>query len=120
MTDSKNEFTDLDALFAEAREADVIGADALVERVLLDAETVQDSFSNLEIPPVKHQRRSLFMLLGGWPGFASFATATVAGVWIGFGGVETVQTLSESYFSAMQTEDAADFLSGYDAMLLEG
>lgn len=75
----------LDALLAEARETPAALPDALTARMLADAEAAQNARA---APPAAAPRRRgrlarAFAGIGGWPALAGFATATVAGVWIG-------------------------------------
>jgi len=67
----------------------------LMARVLADAETHQEVMRAASVPAVSARRSKgkLFRLmqsLGGWPTLAGLATATVAGVWVGFSATFTV------------------------------
>lgn len=75
--------TGLDALFAEMGRDRPQPSEALLSRIVADAEEVQP------VPmPRMPQKRSVFgqMMdaLGGWPALGGLVTATVAGVYIGF------------------------------------
>jgi len=84
MTDANRDFTDLEALFAEARE----GADqmpvGLMGRIVADADRVQAGFGErttpVRTPGVWGQ---IMQVLGGWPAMGGLAAACAAGVWIG-------------------------------------
>jgi hypothetical protein len=74
----------LDQYFDAARGADTDVPDALKDRILKDAlAEMNRSEPAKDTPPTSPMAR-FFEALGGWPAFAGLATATVAGVWIGF------------------------------------
>lgn len=71
----------LESLFEAARAAQEPADAALMARVLADARAVQ-----AETGPTALPRRGpgLWAMLGGWPAMGGLATATVAGLWLGF------------------------------------
>lgn len=62
-------------------------SEALMARILADAEAVQDGFAEPSVSAARDVRRStlgaLWQGLGGWPAFGSFATASLVGIWLG-------------------------------------
>lgn len=84
---------ELEALFAEARAAAPVPDEALAARILADADRV---LAERAIRPAPRRPRRtaplgiLLATLGGWRAIAGLATATIAGVWLGFAGPETV------------------------------
>lgn len=77
----------LDVFFDAARGAPEPASDALMARVMADALAVQTA---AKAGPMLSERRhsgviaGLWAALGGWPALGGLATATLAGVWIGF------------------------------------
>ena len=94
MTNQNDEF--LEDLFAQARKQDPHPSDALLARVLADADGVQVGMQ----PALTAAPNSLWVrildALGGWPAVSGLAAATVAGVWIGVAPPSSVQDLTAS------------------------
>ena len=86
MTDKPRETDPLEAFFKAGRSNPTEPDGALMARILADAEA-QQSMTRAMAHPVRHRRSGWLVALagaiGGWPGMAGLATATVAGVWIG-------------------------------------
>lgn len=72
----------LDALLAEARALRPEPAQALVARILLDADRLAPAAA-APPAPARAPRRGWMAALGGWPALGGLAAAAVAGVWIG-------------------------------------
>lgn len=125
MTDDK-EMTDaeLDRLFAEASDAGAVPSADLLARVMADADAVADARDAPQTPPAPVRRgwlESLLGVIGGWPAMAGLATATVAGVWIGYSPPEAVSGFAEDYLSgSVLTYDLGDYLPSYDMISDEG
>ncbi len=84
MADTDKDFTDLDGFFDAARR-DMTGLpDGLADRILADAQRVQ----NDRLPPRRRAApgvlRQFLDMLGGWPAMGGLATACAAGIWLGF------------------------------------
>jgi hypothetical protein len=87
MTDERREHEqsagagDLEAWFEAARGEGPEPSDALMARVLADAEALQPRSA----PPPRSDGAwaEVWRLLGGWPAAAGLAAAGVAGLWIG-------------------------------------
>lgn len=99
----------LDDLFAQARADQPAPSDALLARIAADAVTWQPD-------PAPAPRRSLlaefFETLGGWPALGGLATATVAGVYLGFVQPELLSTTGAAPAATETTgEDLADAFS---------
>lgn len=94
----------------------------LLERVLADAYDAQDllaveAFVEPQPEPAERSRGLLGSLLdtiGGWPAVAGLATATVAGVWIGYNPPAAFDTLTltlmDSSYGASIGETLPDFI----------
>lgn len=76
MNDKNTMDQELEALFERARMAPPKVPDGLMERVLLDAESLQDTPSTGWLVRV-------FAALGGAPGMGGLITATCVGFWLG-------------------------------------
>lgn len=88
----------LEAFFEAARDDAPVPSQDLMARILADAQ------AELPVPaPIVRQaaaprRRgllaSLLAAVGGWPSVATMATATVAGIWIGFAQPDALNALA--------------------------
>lgn len=83
--------TGLEAFFAAGREYAPVPSDALMARVLADAEAglVRPAVAVAAARPAARRGllRAAIGSIGGWAGLGGLATATAAGVWIGFAGL---------------------------------
>jgi hypothetical protein len=86
----------LDDLFAQVARVDVQPSDALLARVLADADDVQAAFQPEQAATPSGLWTRLLDALGGWPAVSGLAAATVAGVWIGVAPPTSVQDLTAS------------------------
>ncbi|HQU67937.1 MAG TPA: hypothetical protein PLI43_07035 [Albidovulum sp.] len=80
----------LEAFFAAGRENAPVPSDALLARVMADAEA--EMVRPAEVAVLRPAARPGFLRaavasIGGWAGLGGLATATAAGVWIGFVGL---------------------------------
>ena len=101
----------LEGLFAEARTEMMRPSDDLMARVMADA---IDAMPNASAPAAPRHSGGFLALIGGWPALAGLATATVAGVWIGFAAPDAVTdyALGVSY-------DVSALAPGYGELLGE-
>ena len=114
--------TDLDALFATARDAVPDAPDALLARVFADAER------HRPMPVLRVVRRpsfwsSLLASVGGGGALAGLATATLAGVWIGFAQPAPITAVTDALWAGSADYDAldvVDLISSLDTFLQEG
>jgi len=99
MADHQNhqdDFDDLEALFAEARESrpDAV-PDRLMSTITAAAAAEQAGWSAPRPVAANRNRGPLALLLaalGGWPAVGGLVAASCAGLWIGVAGPETVLT----------------------------
>lgn len=76
----------LKAYFDAGKAARPEPGDALMARIMADADRVQAARAEAAAPAAAPRRGMLagvLQALGGWPAMAGLATATVAGLWIG-------------------------------------
>ncbi|SPF75976.1 hypothetical protein ALP8811_00971 [Aliiroseovarius pelagivivens] len=87
---------ELDLFFDAARQDAVEPSDTLMAAILADAQAHLPVVDPLPTPKAHKNSwiSSVFATIGGWPAAASLATATVAGVWIGFTQPVQLETLS--------------------------
>ncbi|MDE9449327.1 hypothetical protein J3R80_02455 [Aliiroseovarius sp. Z3] len=123
---------ELEAFFNAARNDTATPSDALMAAILDDAATEQAgrdaSPSSLKDKSLvqgkdRRQRRGFWADLrasmGGWPALAGMATATIAGVWIGFVSPAQLEAmsgglvLSGDYSTSAQTYVLEDFAPSY-------
>lgn len=111
----------LEAFFRAARSETVDPSDQLMSAILADADRLQstenDVTAEVAPPTLPAPRRSplqsILSAIGGWPSAAGMATATVAGVWIGFAQPVTFENLSGGLLLS------GDYLSGNASYTLE-
>lgn len=84
----------LDAAFTLARTPDVPPSDALMNRIMLDADSVLADTVPAAARPKQSIGAMLLDVIGGWPTFSGLAAATVAGLWIGVAPPDTLSDLS--------------------------
>lgn len=75
----------LEAAFAQARTPDTAPSEGLMDRIMIDADSVLADASVPAAPTGAKQGFGAMILdaVGGWPSLSGLAAATVAGVWIG-------------------------------------
>ncbi|SMR71450.1 hypothetical protein SAMN04488030_0967 [Aliiroseovarius halocynthiae] len=86
---------DLELFFEAARRDAPKPSEAFLSAIMADAQT---QLPNVQTKPATLQKQgwlgSILSAIGGWPAAAGLATATVAGVWIGFTQPVQLETLS--------------------------
>lgn len=99
MTDRKTQTDDaVEALLAQAKSDRPVPSDALMARVLADADAAQIADQG---PDLSSQAKSglwhqIWQGLGGWPALGGLATATCAGVWLGVYPPQSMATVTET------------------------
>ena len=91
--------------------------DALLARVLADADEVQAGFA--PVPTTRPVTGSLWERLrdglGGWPAVSGLAAATVAGIWIGVAPPASVADVTATFFGEELTVPLVASDLGLDA-----
>lgn len=114
--------TELEHFFHAAQAAAPQPSEALMARILRDAEAQQPKAQ----PAAPHRARGGWLSgvlrgLGGWPALTGLATATVAGVWIGYAAPSAVSTLASDIWPSDTTGyDVVDLIPSMDTFLAEG
>lgn len=116
--------TELEALFSAAASDAAEPSEALMRRVLADADGVADGWR----APAPAQPDGPGLLarllsgLGGWPGLAGLATAGVAGLAIGIASPGALATLSSGLVAGEVIDDyhMVDLLPGLTGFFDEG
>ena len=85
----KTEDALLGQVFAQARADEPAVSDALFARILADAEREQRKVA-AGVATRPGLIRAAILALGGWGSIGGLAAATLAGVWIGFGGMTAI------------------------------
>ena len=119
MTDKlENDEMDLDAALAQMRKNAPVPSDALLARVMADADAVTMERSNqVENPPNTRSFWSEFgAAIGGWTAVAGLGTATIAGIWIGFVQPDAFSPLSDMFIAETTTSSLDDFMPGLNSM----
>ncbi len=114
---------ELEGLFTAARGTAPAPSDALMARILADADAALPGPGHASATvPLRAGGGWLSRVLdgiGGWPAAAGLAAATVAGLAIGIATPETLSLLSGGVLSAT-TDGMEDLLPSYAALLTEG
>ncbi len=121
----------LEDIFAAGRASPPAPSEALMARVLADADEVIAARSQATDRPAELARRSLWARvvsgLGGWPAVAGMVTATIAGVWIGFASPDQLNTLAGGLLlpgsdgaASYELEDILPAGSGLSVLFEEG
>lgn len=125
MTDDKLFDSDeLDNLLAEAAQNRPEPGSELLARVMADADLVMAQ-NEAARPEIQRPARpgifaSLLKSIGGWPAMAGLVSATVAGVWIGYGSPAALDDLSAGYLGVSAVYDLGDLMPSIDIVLQEG
>lgn len=112
-TDKMLRDDELEGLFAAARAQTPVPSADLMARILADAEAqavpepapaTGGRTGGRPVRPTRGFWAALVAGLGGWPVLAGMATATVAGVWLGFATPEALDTMAGGILMPGQTE----------------
>lgn len=106
----------LDDIFGAARDAAPDMPPALMDRILQDAERMQQAPAPVAAPKAPRGWRRLVQEFGGWPSLTGLAAATLAGVWIGYSG-----TVQDYVWPGSDTGyDVVDLLPSFTQLIAEG
>ena len=129
---------ELEAFFRASRARPVMPSPDLLERVLADAYDAQDAQDAVRAATAaaagdkparpaapggmarRGRVRGWLGALGGWPALAGLASATVAGVWIGFHPPAFLDGVSPALFDAGYGLTMDSSLPDYGFMLADG
>lgn len=107
---------DLDALFASAKSAPMQPSEALMSRVLFDAEALQPRPPARSTPaPNRGVLASLAAVFGGIGGLAGVGSAALAGLFIGF--VQPMEIGEMVGFGATTTIDQVELIPDMTTLL---
>ncbi len=114
---------ELDGLLAEAASLATTPSSELMQRVIADADSVAEA-GEVKSNPAQPRRRGfiagLLAGIGGWPAIAGLATATVAGVWIGYASPETLDGITNGLLTSRTVYEVGDFMPTLDDLFYEG
>ena len=115
---------ELDGLLAEAASLATTPSSDLMQRIIADADAVTDAEKIRPEPAHQPQRRGLLAgllaAIGGWPAMAGLATATVAGVWIGYASPDTLDGIASGLLPSRTAYEVGDFMPTLDELFYEG
>lgn len=110
---------ELERLLARSAENGPEPSEALLERVMADADRTLAA-QQATVRPRQVRRQGLFAGLGGWPALTGLVTATVAGIWIGFAQPGPVGGIADGMLATDADYDLGDLMPGYETVLVEG
>lgn len=107
---------DLDDLFSNAKAGALQPSDALMQRVLADADREQPQTVARSIAPSAGFWAGLAGLFGGGGVLAGIGSAAVAGVFLGFVQPTSITSLADAWAT---NSTALELMPGIDALLTE-
>lgn len=90
----------LDATFGQMRAQDVMPSEGLMDRIMMDADTVLAANITPQPRPTQSFGAMILDVIGGWPSFGGLAAATVAGVWIGVSPPDALADVSAGFLGS--------------------
>lgn len=115
---------ELDGLLAEAASLATTPGSELMQRIIADADAVAAAKEVKPEPAQQPRRRGILAGLlagiGGWPAIAGLATATVAGVWIGYASPDTLDGITGGLLTSQTAYEVGDFMPTLDDLFYEG
>ena len=90
----------LKAAFAQARTPDMMPSEAVLDRIMMDADSVLAEAAPVVSRPKQGFGALILDAIGGWPSFSGLAAATVAGLWIGVSPPAALTNLSAGIWGA--------------------
>ena len=115
--------TDLDSLFVAARAGRPIPSADLTVRIVADAQAVQSTFRPAPAPARPRRWAGWIAAMGGNGVLAGLATATLAGLWLGFAQPAPVLTLTQTVSDAFAADaglGSVELIPSLDSFGLEG
>jgi hypothetical protein len=115
--------TDLESLFAAARAGRPSPSAGLTARITADADAVQSAFRPAPAPVRPRRWSGWIAALGGNGVLAGLATATLAGLWLGFAQPAPVLTLTQTLSDALAADaglGAVELIPALDSFGPEG
>lgn len=99
MTTDKDDMPELEAFFDAARDVVPDPSDALMARIMADADAVADSWEEPVAAPARGGfLRDILDAVGGWPAVSGIVTAGFVGVIVGVSPPALLSELTDSYF----------------------
>lgn len=114
---------ELEGYFAAERDVAAQPSVELMARIMADAHTHIPAAQVAQTPQPTVRRgmfASLLDAVGGWPSLAGMATATVAGVWIGFSQPAGLDLVAEQLMGTSDTTYLVDLVPAFDTEIEEG
>lgn len=118
----------LEGFFRAAREARPAPPGALLARILGDAEAAMPRPPEVQSEPHPLARPAgggdggvlswLGAAFGGWRGIGGLATATVAGLWLGYSGLADARLLTGGLWSSAEAEATVELMPGVEVFAL--
>ena len=113
---------DLDAVFAAARKHAPAPSEALMARVLADAEAAMVArhvpAPEMRRAPGRRRIAGVLGAIGGWGGIGGLATAVGAGVWIGVAGLADPVAMVDGLFGSAPL--SVELMPGADSFDIAG
>lgn len=114
---NKDDDQGLNAYFEAGRDAAPQPSQALLARIMADAEAQAVQVPALSRPALFS---SLWAAIGGWPAAAGLVTATLVGLWIGVYQPAGLDLLADSYLGSGEDSYLTDLMPAFDEILQEG
>ena len=115
--------TELDKLLSAAASSAPEPSEALLARIMADADSVLAEHRAVEGSAPGRARGwfgGFVDVIGGWPAIAGLATAMVAGIWIGYAQPGYVSGIADEALTVGTSYDLGDLMAAYDTVLVGG
>ena len=122
MSDRKDDMADLDVFFDAAKTEQPGVSDALMDRIMADANSVADEWQReISSEPVKDSWvRRVLNGIGGWPAVSGMATATVLGVAVGISPPALLTEMTAGYLDGTADPYLVDPYDAFGFEMSEG
>ena len=113
---------ELERFFEAGRAAAPAPSEALLERVLAEAQAQQAPRAQTPARPAAARGAwaGLLAALGGWPAVTALAAVAVAGIWLGYASPGELDGLTAALWPGQGGYDVVDMIPSYDGLLGEG
>lgn len=120
MTNKTTDTTGLEPFFDAARGQAPALDDALMARIMADAEAVASAREAPETPPRPGWFSRVMQGIGGWPAVSGMVTATVLGLAVGISPPALLEGLASGYLTGTSDPYLVDPYQGFGFDLSEG
>lgn len=119
-TDDGKELKELEVFFEAALDSEPDPSDALMAKIMADADAEADSWAEVVQPDRGGFLRSFLDAIGGWPAASGIVTAGMVGVIVGFSPPAMLSEFTDGYLYGTTDAYLVDPYDGFGFALNEG